>query len=83
MLDRIRAAEDKLSMGDGISKEYEPLVTLADELRMTYAFYHRKPRASALARIRRGLEELRERELEILDRFVKETGEKLKNDIME
>lgn len=83
MLDRIRAVESKLSMNDSISKDYEPLIALSDELRMMYAFYHRKPRVSALGRIRVGLSELKERELAILEKFVKETEERLKNDIVE
>ena len=70
MLDRILAIESKLEWDDTFSTEYKPLVEYADRIRMMYALYHKTARESILDGIAKGLLELKEKEKEILTRFV-------------
>ena len=75
MLDRIIAIEKLKNWDDTFSIAYRPLVEYADRIRMMYAMYHKTARASILTGIERGLLELKEREREILTKFVEKMEE--------
>lgn len=78
MLERLTAVEDKLGMDKLSSFKYEPLVKLADDMRMLYAAYHMKKRAALLPTIREKLIMLRKKEAEILGEFITKLERKLK-----
>lgn len=78
MLERIRLVESNLSMDKLTSYKYEPLVKLADDIRMLYAAYHMKERAALLPTIREKLLILRKKEADILGEFVTSLEVKLK-----
>ena len=78
MLERIRAVENELALDKLSGYKYEPLVKLADDMRMLYAAYHKTGRVSLLQGIREKLINLREREFEVLNEFVIKIEEAMK-----
>lgn len=79
MLERIRAAEDKLKLPVDTSIQYEPLVKDADDMRMLYALYTYKKKDSILPTIKSMLLDLKNIEIGLLNEFV----EKLEKEIKE
>ena len=71
MLERIKAVEELLMLGCQISQKYEPLVKQAEQMRMMYAIYNRRKRDSLLVEIKKLLLDLREREVPILEEFIR------------
>ncbi len=69
MLERIRRIEEKHAWEPVYSKQYEPLVELANRVRMMYAIYHKTSKKAILDGIHNGLLELGKREFEILSEF--------------
>jgi hypothetical protein len=69
MLERIRRIEEKHAWEPVYSKQYEPLVELANRVRMMYAIYHKTSKKVILDGIHNGLLELGKREFEILSEF--------------
>lgn len=70
MLDRLCAVENLEHWEPTFSMEYKPLVDLANRVRMMYAMYHKNNKGSILDSIQNGLFELRDKEQDILQRFV-------------
>lgn len=62
MLDRIRAVEKALELSDTCSREYEPLVKLADNMRFLYTCYERKRDVSLLASLQDKLMDSKDKE---------------------
>jgi hypothetical protein len=70
MLERIRAIEEKHKWEKELSEEYAPLVPKINNIRMSYAFYHKRRRDSMLVGIRDGILQVKETEEDILKRFI-------------
>lgn len=70
MYDRILAVEDMLKSGKKFSDEYAPLVREAEMMRMLYASHNFRRRDSILPMIRKKLELIKKKEIEILTDFV-------------
>lgn len=69
MLERIRACEEHLQLGDDFGNAYAPLVKKADNMRMMYALYNQRRRDSLLLSIKQGLQEIRMAETTMLREF--------------
>ena len=69
MLERIRACEEHLHLGDDFGNAYAPFVKKADNMRMMYALYHQRRRDSLLLSIKQGLQEIRVAETLMLREF--------------
>lgn len=78
MLDRIRAVEQKYGWDDGLSKEYEAIVELSNRARMTYAMYHKNEKKPLLEIVRRALDELKQRDMEAVNKLIQRMEEELK-----
>ena len=76
MLERLRRIEEKHEWEPVYSKKYEPLVELANRVRMMYAIYHKTSKKAILDSIHHGLLELGKREFEILSEFTVKMEEK-------
>lgn len=76
MLERIRTIESQLDLGDEISEKYAPIVEETNELRMQYAIYHKKQRDTLLSNIKDELLKLKDKEIEIIKEFIKQTLER-------
>lgn len=77
MLERIRAFESKLALGNELSEKYAPLVKKADDMRMMYALYNKRRRDPILHTISEGVREIRTAETTLLREFahrVEEAG---------
>lgn len=66
MLKRIEAIESALNLGESISSEYSSLVELANNMRMLYVMFQKKPRSSILLNIKEKLETLNNTEEQLL-----------------
>lgn len=69
MLERIRAVEQALELGNDLSDRYAPFVAKADHMRMMYALYHQRRRDPLLHSIKEGLYDIRVAETMILREF--------------
>lgn len=70
MLERIQAVESKLGFNITASKNYSEIVSQTNRLRIIYAICHKKRKDSSLLIVRKGLEDLVEKEKNILAAFV-------------
>ncbi len=70
MLERLIKTEKALNMAPFASTQYESVASDANNIRMMYASYHLKEKASVLPAIRKKLAGLRDREENILQSFV-------------
>ena len=70
MYERIVEVEKILNIGNELSYEYEPLVTEANAMRMLYASHHMKRRDAILQVIRKKLMNIKNKETDILKRFI-------------
>ena len=66
MFERIQCIENALSLNDEISKQYEPLVKVADTIRLLYASHHSKRRDSVLPIIQNKLLYIKKEEERLL-----------------
>lgn len=66
MLKRIEAIESELKLGESISSEYSSLVELANNMRMLYVMFQKKPRNSILVNLKGKLEALNDIEEQLL-----------------
>lgn len=73
MLERIQCIEKSRELGNEISMLYAPLVSIADDMRMMYASYHRRRRDSILTVINSKLLLLKEKERALLEELLKRT----------
>ena len=73
MLERIQCVEKSRELGNEISILYAPLISIADDMRMMYASYHRRRRDSILTVINGKLLLLKEKERALLEELLKRT----------
>ncbi len=75
MYDRLHAIEQYYGWDNSFSSEYQALVSLADRVRMMYAVYHKNRREALLVGIKNGILLFKEKEVDILSRFVNKMEE--------
>jgi hypothetical protein len=78
MLDRICAVENENSWDSSFSEEYKPIVEIANHARMMYALHHKKRRDSILPKISAQILEIKEKECDILKRFIEKMEANIK-----
>lgn len=74
MFERIQSVEDKLNMDNKSSQDYMKIVADADSIRMMYALYCTKRHDSVLPIITKKLIQIKESELQIIEKFLKKLG---------
>lgn len=70
MLERIEAVEKSLNLNNISSKEYEKVVSMADNVRMMYASHSIKRRDSVLSNIKKNLSDITNIEKKVLSSFI-------------
>ena len=77
MLERIERMEEALSLDSTASDLYKFIVEEANKIRLLYASYHMKRRDSLLVSIKEKLIEIKNKEKEILEKFIEEAERKI------
>ena len=77
MLERIERMEEALSLDSTTSDLYKFIVEEANKIRLLYASYHMKRRDSLLVSIKENLIEIKNKEKEILEKFIEEAERKI------
>lgn len=77
MLERIERMEEALSLNSTTSDLYKFIVEEANKIRLLYASYHMKRRDSLLVSIKEKLIEIKNKEKEILEKFIEEAERKI------
>jgi hypothetical protein len=77
MLERIERMEEALSLDSTTSDLYKFIVEEANKIRLLYASYHMKRRDSLLVSIKEKLIEIKNKEKEILEKFIEEAERKI------
>lgn len=77
MLERIERMEEALSLDSTASDLYKDVVEEANKIRLLYASYHMKRRDNLLISIKEKLMEIKHKEKEILEKFIKESERKI------
>ena len=75
MLDRIKAIEELYGWDSKFSSQYAPLVEDSNRIRMMYAMYCKTHKESLLDKVQKGIIAFKEKEEEILKKFVKRMEE--------
>lgn len=77
MLERIERMEEALSLDSTARDLYKFIVEEANKIRLLYASYHMKRRDSLLVSIKEKLIEIKNKEKEILEKFIEEAERKI------
>lgn len=77
MFERIERMEEALSLDSTASDLYKFIVEEANKIRLLYASYHMKRRDSLLVSIKEKLIEIKNKEKEILEKFIEEAERKI------
>lgn len=77
MLERIERMEESLALDTAASALYKAIVEKSNQIRLLYASYHIKRRDNLLLSIKEKLIEIKHKEKEILENFIKEAERKL------
>ena len=77
MLERIERIEEALSLDSTASDLYKDVVEEANKIRLLYASYHMKRRDNLIISIKEKLMEIKHKEKEILEKFIKESERKI------
>ena len=78
MLKRLKGVEDRLSLGNDASVQYQSVVRQSDKMRMLYAAHHMQRRDTLLSTVRIMLHDVQMQEEMILAEFTEKMGAALK-----